>query len=452
MDSLNKQVSCGEGTYRFMQTPHMDRIRQEGVCFDQAFVQFPTCVPSRASIATGKYPHQLGIFNHQCGIPQCQKTAADYFNENGYETVAIGRTHGQDKGFQMRVPNQTGIKGFGTNSLGNGADSDSIVSTFTGELEEQHDMHAALGFPQYLADKQSDQPFFAHVGFMAPHTPYWPPVEFDNYYSSDNMQLPSIEDSERQTLNSMQRYIAENRWLKHPPSLRKKILAKYCDLVSYVDACIGKIITSLEENNLLDETIIVLTSDHGDMIGEHEMIAKWFSHYDEAMRTPLFIRFPDGYCTGKRFDQLVEMIDLAPTLLDLCVRQKPAFEAENMTPCRQSEEDRLPGKSLLPLLRGNDAFHKQAVFCMNENGYTIRTKHFKLTLYATRTCFGYPDALFTDSDDAGDLFELSNDPGEHVNLYDNPSYTAIKAQLATQLVQHQIKHHHWLGPVGENCH
>ena len=463
IDALQRDVTYHEGRYPFVHTPAVDRLRADGVTFANAFVQFTTCVPSRACLATGRYAHELGIYNHRCRIPDHVPTVADYLDGAGYETVAFGRTHDQHKGFRTRLPNRTGLEGFGTTLLGNDAPSDQIVGVYPGPTEQQHDMHAALQFADWLrargdpgragaaapAVDPGKRPFFAHVGFMAPHTPYWPPRAFAGVHDAASLTLPEIGEAERRSQNAMQRHVAEHRWLVHPPELRRRILARYFDLVGYVDACVGVVLDALQAAGLLEETLVVLTADHGEMLGEHEMIAKWFSLYDEALRVPLILRLPGGRHASLRLEHDTELVDLAPTLLEAAgVRPPPQPELEaNGIP-----HEPLSGRSLLPLLADPRASHKEAVFSMTENGRMIRADGWKLVLYAERPCFNYPDTLFDGADQAGELYDLTEDPGEHRNRLTDHSCAAVKADLAVGLVQHFIRHHHWLGKHGPNRH
>jgi arylsulfatase A-like enzyme len=185
------------------------------------------------------------------------------------------------------------------------------------------------------------------------------------------------------------------------------------------------------------------------MLGEHEMIAKWFSLYEEALRTPLVIRLPDGRGLGETREQMIEMVDVAPTLLELA-----AVPAARDPDLDQWEIPHAPmsGRSFAALFDAPDKPHKDTVFSMYENALMVRTERYKLCLYAERSSFNYPDQLFEGADEAGELYDLAEDPGEHDNLYERPELAPVQADLARRLAQHQIRNHHWLGKHGTSPH
>lgn len=416
----------------FLKTPHLDQLARESSVFTNAFVQYPTCIPSRASFITGLYPQQLGIFNHGYNLPEQVPTLADRLNMADWQSVAFGRTHRQHKGFQ-RFPEPTGPKAYGSRNQGFHGDSETIVGTFQGPIETQHDRAVADDFCQWLDARTDQRPLFAMVGFMAPHTPLYPPEEFDGTYQAEEMQLPDFDPAELENKPAKQRWIYDQRWAIHPEPVRRSMMAKYFDLCTYVDDCIGRALTALEKKGMADDTVVVFLSDHGEMLGDHGMIGKWFSLYDNVLRAPLAIRIPSGPGGGQTIPAQVEMIDLVPTLLDLF---------------QQPGADQLPGQSLLPLIRDSGGEGREAIFSMMETARVIRTRDWKLAVHAGRSSFytpdrSYPRELF--HDDEGELYDLRVDPEEKVNLYHHPDHSAVRWQLARQLIEHEIKIQHELG-------
>ncbi len=433
VDELRKDVAYHE-KYPFVKTPHLDRLRKEGVTLENAFVNFPTCIPSRASMITGLYPHQMGIFNHDYCIPSSVKTLPERLSENGYDAVAFGKTHGQDKGYRV-YPENEGIAGYGTCNMGYAPDGGGpIIGTFQGPIENQHDMAACLQFESYLQTRKKDQPFIAHVGIMAPHPPIFPPKEFDGTYASSEMELPIISDDERSAQPAAYRFVADKRWLFHDEAARRQIMSKYMDLVTYADHCLGTVLQALEKQGVLEETIVVFTADHGEMLGEHEMIGKWFSLYDDVLRVPFVIRLPGCTHAGLNLRQTIEMVDLLPTLLDL---------TEIPLPSSQSEE--LSGRSIAGLLIDSTRNHRDHICAMTENAYTVRTERYKLIVFADRECRNYSRSLFSNANNETILYDIKEDPEERRNVYSDPAYAGAKAELAVLLIQHLIQHHQWLG-------
>lgn len=420
----------------FLKTPHLDRLAAEGVVFENAFVQYTTCVPSRASFITGYYPQQLGIFNHSYQIPERIPSLADRLNAAGYQSACFGRTHGQHKGFE-RFPNRNGVEAYGTKDLGFHAKTGEITGTFEGPIEEQHDMAAALQFSDWLGSREDARPLFAMVGFMAPHTPMYPPKEYDGLYDPEAMHLPDFDPAELEGKPEKQRWIYENRWGIHPEPVMRAIMAKYFDLCTYVDACIGKVIEAVERKGMLEDTLIVFFADHGEMLGEHGMIGKWFSLYDDVVRTPCLMRLPGKRGAGGRARGDVELIDMVPTALELLGQPVP--------------ED-LPGRSVAPLIDHPEEPHRDMIFSMIETARLVRTPEWKLVVHAGRSSYGqqYPQDMF--HDDEGELYDLRRDPGEKENLYHDPSHAKVRDELARRQVEHEIKIQHNLGQQGSNRH
>lgn len=417
-----------------LKTPHLDRLASESVVFDNAFVQYPTCVPSRASFTTGFYPQQLGLFNHSYVVPDRIPSLADRLKACGYESICFGRTHGGQKGFDV-IPNRKGKEAYGCSNLGFHADSDSITGTFMGPIEDHHDWAAANDFEKWLKARTDERPIFASVGFMAPHTPMYPPKEFDGTYLPESMVLPDFDPAELENKPEKQTYIWKERWGIHPEPVRRTIMAKYFDLCTYVDACIGKVLRALEAKGILEQTALFFFADHGEMLGEHGMIGKWFSLYDDAARTPLAVRLPGKLFAGERRETLVELVDLVPTALELL---------------DESGAKELPGRSLIPSITDATKPHREYVFSMMETARMIRSHEWKLCVHTGRSSLGYSDTLF--HDDEGELYDLINDPSEKRNLYHEPKHAAKRWALARRLIEHEIQIQHDLGSRGPNHH
>jgi len=419
--------------YPVCHTPNLDRLIAQGTSFDQAFCQYPTCVPSRASFITGLYPQQLGVFHHGFTIPDAVPTLGDHLSAAGYEAVAFGRTHSQDKGFR-RFPARSGKAAYGSDRPGFHADSDTITGTFRGPIEEHHDKAAALQFAQWLRRRGDERPYVAMMGFMSPHPPLYPPLEFAGRHDPDAIGLPSGFETELAAKPGKQGYLSRTRWLCHPEEVRRKIVARYLDMVEYLDTCVGDVLAAVEETG--GETLIVFLADHGEMLGEHGMIGKWFSLYDDVIRVPFLFHHPGRIPAGMASDELVELVDLVPTLLDFAGVEIPAS---------------LPGRSLAPLLRGDPLPNpRDAVFSMIETARMIRTPEWKLAVHAGRGSRGYERSLFSDGE--GELYDLRSDPGEKHNRYADPECREIRARLAVRLVEHEIHIQHELGQRGGNIH
>lgn len=389
--------------------PNLDRLRAEGVTVRNGFVQFPICVPSRASFITGKYPRQLRVYNNHGNIPSDEPTLAHRLVPHGYEPIAIGRTHRQHRGFP-KLDECVDESAYAIASMSSQLPSATVTGVFEGDIEQQHDLRTARQFRAFVNGRASDRPFVAMVGLMAPHPPFYPPRAFAGRYQPDEIELPTQPSEVWHEKPRMQRIPAEKGWLCHTLDVRRRIAASYLDLCEYMDFCLGEILATLEDAGALEKTIVAFMADHGEQLGEHDMLGKFHNVYEGSLRTPMVLRLPHAAHAGLDLEQLVELIDLVPTLIDIAVGEVPAD---------------LPGRSLKPLFTQPEAEHRDAVHAMIENGEMVRTDRWKLAVY-------HSDPV------AGELYDLQNDPQEHRNLFNDPAHAERRDTLMQRIIQHTL--------------
>jgi choline-sulfatase len=403
-----------------VQTPNLDRLAQGGALFSNVYCNSPICVPSRMSMLSGQHPYQNQVWtnNHilNSGIP----TLAHSMGAAGYNPVLIGRMHsvGPDQlhGYSERLigdhsPNYIG----GTNpdrGILNGTAGPHRVSlerSGAGQSGyEIHDDYVTAATVDYLnrlgAEKRwKDEvdPFSITVGFMLPHPPYVARAKHYEMYR-DKMSMPrkdrAYEDEQHEFLRLWREY-TEDIDVTDDEILRSR--AAYWGLVTSFDAMIGQIVSALEANDLADNTLIVYTSDHGDMVGEHGL---WWKHvfYEESVKVPLIMSWAGQIEGGQRCDRVVSALDVNATILD----------ALNAPPLPNS-----PGRSLLPLV-GNDAEQVDwddvafSEYCADQYApkdecyvRMIRRDEWKLIYY-----HGYEPQLFNLKDDPDELIDRASDP------------------------------------------
>ena len=392
--------------------PNLDRLRAEGVPARHACCQFPICGPSRASFITGKYPRQLGAYNNACNIPVHEPTLAHRVAPHGYQCVALGRTHRQHRGFH-KWPEDHSEASYGHRSVGSRLPSDEVVGVYEHPIGQQHDRQTVDQFERFLNGRDASQPFCVMLGLMTPHPPFYPPRAFAGRYSPDDITLPELPENHWRAKPRMQRIPAEKGWLCHDVDVRKRIAAAYLDLCTYMDDCVGRAIASLEAAGELDNTVVAFFADHGEQLGEHEMLGKFHNVYEGSLRTPLVLRLPDTAHAGQEIDALVELVDVVPTVMDYAGLDVP---------------DGLPGRSLRGVIEQPDAGHRDAVHAMIENGEMIRTDRWKLAIY-------HDDAI------DGELYDLHADPGERHNLFTEPDHATVRDDLAARIVRHMMRYH-----------
>ncbi len=389
---------------RHVDFPNLDRLRAQGVTFENTFCQTPTCCPSRGSFATGKYPHQLGLWNHGDRLPPEERTMGHHFAAHGYDAVAIGKTHGMCPGFRSITYDTT--RAFAANHGYTVTDAD-CVGAFDGPEEAFGDFIACRQFDDYLAGKKHDHPFLAHVGIYSPHPPLHPPQRFLDLHDWREIELPAVPENEAATKPRKQG-IPRDRWDALSEEGQKKVVAAVLGMSTLVDECVGRIVGSLQRHGQWDNTIVVFTSDHGDLMGAHGMLGKFFNHYEEALRVPMILRLSGDAQAGTRRPELTEMLDLYPTLCELS--GVPLPEGPHA----------LAGRSMVPLLQGDATDARHFVFSQIEHAYMVRTADWKLVVH---------------TEDRSELYHLAEDPAEQVNRFGDPSCLAVERELLLQVMQ-----------------
>ena len=344
-----------------IEMPNLNRLASESVVFDQAYVTQPVCTPSRASIMTGLYPHTIGCTENNAGLRPDALCLPEMLADQDYVTGYHGKWHLGDEiyaqhGFEDWASIDDGYAKY----YGPGRDPDAR-STYhhflvehgfrpaNGSVFSRHEaarMPEAFGKPAYLAREASrfiienqDRPFVLYVNFFEPHMPFFGPR--DDQYDPDQIPLPASFDcfpTQDQPLKTRLFQRAHYAKGNHGMPLKteadwRRVMANYWGLCSLVDTHTGTILRTLDECGLRDSTIVVYTSDHGDAMGNHRLLAKCVM-FEEAARVPLLMRLP-GQRSSRRVWGPVSQIDLVPTLLDLLGQPIP---------------DHLEGKSLKPSL------------------------------------------------------------------------------------------------------
>ncbi|MFH1377698.1 MAG: sulfatase-like hydrolase/transferase [Planctomycetota bacterium] len=336
-------------------TPNIDRLVNDGVSFSNCFAQNPLCMPSRCSFMTGLYPQQTGVDQNGHSLPaDFEPTVASCFNAGGYQTVQIGKLHFEPHEDRDLDPKPKNHYGFDIMYLSE--ESGCYEDAYMTWLRTEHPEYVnVFRLPRSTSPKRQgevegvvlDAPWeyshagwisemacrfleprslthfrrpnlFMHLGFYSPHPPLNPTREMFEPYRHSTITLPEPVSNEAndkpEPLRSMLGMCRD--WTR---DRLEKYRRHFYAMVTGVDMAIGKILKNLETNNLLDDTLIVFGSDHGDMCGDHGMILKQISYYDELMKMPLIFHQPTRLATpGRRIEPIMEMVDILPTLLGLC--------------------------------------------------------------------------------------------------------------------------------------
>lgn len=438
------------------QTPNIDRLASQSMQFDACYVQSPICLPSRASIATGQYMRSHGGLDNSCQVVDDTVSLYGVARDAGYHTTIIGKSHfgraPADFGFTETVPiNTGGIGPFG------------IADPTERQLAQYRRLPGNLPLIIYgryprpggqtdaalVADQAVQRihelgrtggltdggPTFLYLSFTAPHTPLLPPVPFDSMYPPESVDLPPNFRASLTGKPLLQRYYYESRGFSRLDEMDyRRAKSAYYAMTSHVDQEIGRVLDTLKAVGLFDDSIIVFTSDHGSMMGEHGWIEKWGHFYEQVVRVPLLIRVPGAAGNGSRSPALVEAIDTLPTVLD-CIGLEPPSSVQ--------------GSSLLPILRADSDHHRAVVFSewftggvLSEPCVMARTDSYKLCVYPDqagierRLPVDHP-ARFTDAFDPpvieGELYDLRSDPWEVDNRFDDPAMAPVRKELMNDI-------------------
>ncbi|MGE3910405.1 MAG: sulfatase [Chloroflexota bacterium] len=425
-----------------VRTPTLDRLVREGVSFSRAYCQSPICTPSRASFLTGRYPSSIRVTRN--GNPffwPDERLVTRRLADGGYNCGLVGKLHlaGAAFGREPRVddgyryvryshaPRDQWSRGhdYADWIREQGHDPATVLpSGFNvhDDLREptpEHDntppeLHQSTWCAEMAIDfikKPRSGPWMLSVNPFAPHAPFDPPWEYYRRYDPETMPDPWFEESDLPQQDRLGAVDFQTR-SRQPSEIRAKhVRAAYYAMIEQLDEQLGRIVQAIEEAGQLEQTAIVFTSDHGEMLGDHGLTHKGCRFYEGLVRVPLIWWWPGRVASGVKRDALVELTDIAPTLLDLAGLPIPG---------------RMQGRSLQPLLTdaaAEDA-HRAFVRCEFLDALDMPDES-RATMY----CDGRWKLTVYHGHDIGELYDLAADPHEHRDLWDDPAHASIKLAL-----------------------
>jgi arylsulfatase len=473
-----------------VRTSHLDRLAAEGVRLTRAYVNNPLCMPSRATLLTGRYPRSHRVWCNGVALPPAETPFPTLLAAEGYRTACIGKMHFTPYGAEARPGYYDAQKTWEQCDLGDwtgpyagfqyvqltighcsptaghygawlgrcfpeaqrsyaqdrrlgempasGA-PETWVSTLP--VEAHHSTWIADRTLECL-DRAGDQPFFVWVSFPDPHHPFRPPAPYARLYDEAGVPMPLRRRGELDDKPPLFRQYYdgltggpsrhEGAGMDNPGGLSeaqlRDIIRFTYGMITLVDDNVGRILDGLQALGLSENTIVCFASDHGELLGDHGLICKGPFHYEGLLRVPMIWRWPGRFPPGCVTDALTGLVDFAPTVLDLGSVPIP---------------DDIQGRSLARLLRGDTEEHRDGVLTEFQSSYrpwlnlkTWRTPDWKITYYA-----GQP---------YGELYDLRQDPGEFVNLYDSPEHRGIRTALLERLLEELVLTESRTPPV--ECH
>ncbi|WP_306256580.1 sulfatase [Pararhizobium sp. IMCC21322] len=448
-------------------TPNLDAFCTQGWAFTSAYVQSPICTPSRASMLTGRYPASHHVMrNGASEFPASEELVSGVLADAGYRCGLVGKLHlsAQSKG--EKRPQNDGFSYFDWNPQ---PAYQGGPNGYTDWLEEKGIDHAELfadrttfcgaGVPaehhqttwagerakEFIAE-DSDKPWFLMVNVFDPHPPFDPPAEYLNRYNPQNLRPPAYRDSDQANQEFLSNTPFQTRKpldvfgptpdrngsgadpsrpgqvaAKPPQSFDgRAVKAAYYAMIELIDDVFGSLLKHLEHLGQDGETLVIFTSDHGEMLGDHGLLYKGCRFYDQLVRVPLIIRKPGSVVAGTTSDALVESIDIAATILDCADVQAPP---------------RMQGRSFWPLIQGNGDPHEFRPSVTAEYNDTLahfEPEHGSMVFDGTyKTCVYENHGLL-------EVYNLKEDPGEFNNLV----LSGIEPELKSDLLERHLQR--WL--------
>lgn len=435
-------------------TPAIDGLASEGVLFERCYVQSPVCAPSRASLLTGRYPHTHGLWANGVAPPPHETLFPRVLADAGYDCGLVGKMH-LDACFGGRTEARYD-DGFRYFQWAHDPSHSSPENRYHRWLKEHHpnlyvvavsdkseraehhflsldNMPTEAHYSHWIGEttieflhneRDPNKPFFLMANFYDPHHPFIAPQEYLDRYDPAQLPEPVSEPNELDGKPPILSEASRESYAGHARGFTtyshdeiQRIIAAYYAMVTLIDDEVARILAALDQLGLREKTLVIFTSDHGEMLGDHELLLKGPMMYECAVRVPLILRWPGHLPQGERRTGLAQWIDLCPTVL----------EASDLPPMPRGQ-----GMNLLPLARGEEnAPVRDWALCEYRNSghpydppvhtTMLRRDRYKLIVY-----HGDPA---TSREGTGELYDLEADPQELTNLWDDTGYREIRMEL-----------------------
>lgn len=422
----------------FIDTPHIDSLASQGVRYPNTWSPSPVCVPARCLLLTGRNAIANGVLDNQHFLrPDLEQTGvrtwAQILSDAGYLTASIGKMHfypwNASLGFEHRVIcedkrwldiqddyyhhlQSKGLRKLhGRDHEGYQENRGAIVCPY--DLDDSWDGYVGVEAERFVREYDDERPFAAMVGFPGPHCPYDPCAEYAQMFDPADMPEPSpyvdAHDKRMREANVRGNIGAWNGvdYSEFTDAHKAKVRAHYAGLVKQIDDQVGRILTALEETGRLDNTIIIFSSDHGDMLGDHDLIGKT-NFYEGSCRVPMLVRHPE--MSASVDESNVSLEDVTATLLALAGVDVPSY----------CDSRPLPGL-------GVDTTPRDILFGFLNNAHMALDGRYKWVKYADGTHL---------------LFDLDNDPHETQNLAHTAEHAPIAQRLDAALTQQVMRSTH----------
>ena len=448
-------------------TPNIDRLKERGVAFSRAYCQAPICTPSRASFLTGRYPASHHVHrNGNDGFPTSEKLVTRILADVGYDCGLVGKLHLSGAQGRVEKRNDDGYRCYYWSHHpypdieGNqysewlknekGVDPKVLYGGISGSYgvgvpTELHQTTWCSEMAIRFVNEQRGKPWMLSVNPFSPHPTFHPPKEYLDRYDPSKVSYPlfqakdlerqkAFREIDQQSVEAVDPYavpsadserllkLPQDQMASTPPSAfdARMMRACYYAEIELIDDQFGRIISALEDSGQLDNTVVIFMSDHGELLGDHGLLYKGCRFFESLVHVPLIVSFPAKFLSDVVSSALVELVDIAPTLLDIAGVDIPKS---------------VQGTSLFSLLCGSSDTntHKSHVVSEYNDAMGVGTVSDREGRYEGSHGTMYFDGRYKSiayhGHDFGELYDLESDPGEFVNLWNDPGAAQIRCRI-----------------------
>ena len=441
----------------WMRTPVMDRLAAEGTAFTHCFTTSPVCVGARASLFSGCYPHMLNVYQN---FDPWEPTWVQTLAQAGYHCVNIGKMHinpydakggfhqrfmveNKDRALFLDEAHRAIYDEWDKALLANGVVKPTRYMRFADDPEGfrnalgayEWELPERLHSDNFIADttlwwlsqRKAPNPLFLEIGFCGPHPPYDPPRRYIDMYDGVDLPVPEVTDEDiagqSPALQTLRKSAEEGNYDSiawRSRASREDLLRlrrHYAASVTLLDERIGHLMERLEQLGYLRNAVVIFTSDHGDNLGEHGQIGK-HNMYEAAVRVPLIVRSPGRAPAGQVTDRFVQLMDIAPTILESAGLPVPKnWESRSLWPL--IDDPAAAGRDAVYAELGGDHIQSDAEMMIMR-----RDRKWKVVFYLGQ--------------ENGELYDLETDPKEDRNLWHDPAHRALRDELVGKLLRWQV--------------
>ena len=419
-----------------IRTPNLDAIAAGGTRFTECWAQHPVCMPSRASIFTGRYPSVHGVRSNGVPLSRHETTMAQAFLKNGYRTGGAGKFHfvpHYHRQLPLMESHPDPFYGFEEFHIGEDQRAGEQAEwmkryhpKYAGKPDSEIpiELHNSYWSASHTIDfirrsANRGEPFFAFCSFVDPHHAYNPPSPYREMYKEKDMPAPYRREGEHEGKPEfIQRRVASHRRLVER---FRYLRTQYYGEVTLIDDSIGRILKALEDYKVRDDTLIVFTPDHGDLLGDHDLFYKGQLHYCGCANLAQLVNWPGHVKAGKVVNGLVQEIDVFPTISELAgLPGTPGVQGRSQAAVLTTDAEDTGYSSILIEHAITGEQKPEVPAAASPDLYTLRTRRWRMS--------HYPGV------DYGELYNLEADPHEYVNRWSDPGVASARRQLKDELL------------------